>query len=292
MVTLPEPPPLVSVVIPCFNYGRFLGEAIESVRRQTYRPIEIIVVDDGSTDETAEVARRYPVKLIVQQNAGLAAAANAGIRASTGAYVMRLDADDRLKPTYVEETAKVLVRDSALHFVYTEVEYFGARTGTYSVTDFDPDSLAERNYVHASALMRRSSFDVVGGYCDGLRALRCEDWDLWLSFVDHGMRGKLVPQRLLEYRRHPRGSMANFNLVSMRGAHRELLLVSHLQDHHPDRFAIDLLIRRLTSVPKRVAARQVSLRFATMLVAFYAVMLVRSALRIREPRRVAGGVSQ
>lgn len=270
-----DPRPLVSVIIASYNYGRFLAEAIESALQQTYQPIEVIVVDDGSTDNTADVAARYPVRLIRQPNAGLAAAGRAGIRASCGEFVMRLDADDRLKPTYVEETVAVLRANASIDFVYTQVQYFGAQEGTYPIEDFDPDTLAERNYVNASAMMRRSAYESAGGYCTALGRLRCEDWDLWLSFVDRGRRGQLLARPLLEYRRHTRGSMANFNLLAVSSVRRELALVAHLQDHHPRTFAPDRLLRRLVRLPNRVRRGEVSVRFAVMLLSFYSVMLAR-----------------
>src|ERR671912_965329 len=94
---------LVSVVIPCYNQAHFLGEAIESVLSQTYPHFEIVVVDDGSTDNTQEVAARYPgVRYIRQENQGLAGARNAGIRRSNGSYLVFLDADDRLLPEALE----------------------------------------------------------------------------------------------------------------------------------------------------------------------------------------------
>src|ERR687898_3616338 len=92
-----EAAPLVSVVIPCYNQARFLGEAIESVLAQSYPHFEVIVVDDGSTDNTSEVAASYAgVRYIRQENQGLAGARNAGIRRSRGSYLVFLDADDRL----------------------------------------------------------------------------------------------------------------------------------------------------------------------------------------------------
>jgi glycosyltransferase involved in cell wall biosynthesis len=95
---------LVTVVIPCYNQAHFLGEAIESVLEQTYPHYEIVVVDDGATDNTSEVASRYPgkVRLIRQENRGLSGARNTGIRHSEGEYMVFLDADDRLLPEALE----------------------------------------------------------------------------------------------------------------------------------------------------------------------------------------------
>ena len=94
---------LVSVVIPCYNQARFLSEAIESVLAQSYKDFEIVVIDDGSTDDTSKVAARYPaVRCIRQDNQGLAAARNTGLRRSRGSYLVFLDADDRLLPEALE----------------------------------------------------------------------------------------------------------------------------------------------------------------------------------------------
>ena len=118
---------LVSVVIPCHNYGRFLGAAIESVRLQSYRSIELIVVDDGSTDDSAEVAGRYPdVVCIRQPNRGVAAAANRGLEAAHGEFVLFLDADDELTPGAVEGLARRLHEQSDCAFAYGHVEHVDA----------------------------------------------------------------------------------------------------------------------------------------------------------------------
>jgi glycosyltransferase involved in cell wall biosynthesis len=283
----------VSIIIACFNHARYLAEAIESALAQTYTPVEVVVVDDGSTDNSAEVAQRYPVLLVHQTNQGLAAAGNAGVRASHGTFVMRLDADDRLKPTYVEETLQPLLCNPDLHFVYTEVEYFGARTGTYPTEDFDRESLAERNYIHSSAMMRRWSFDTVGGYNVDMRGLRCEDWDLWLGFAEKGFRGSLIARPLLEYRQHPGPSMVTIDMRSLMGLRRELLIARRLYQHHPASFAPHKLVRRLAGLPRRVVRRDATPRFSVMLLSFYAVLLVHHALgagsRKRRRPAIAGG---
>src|ERR671914_179204 len=98
---------LVSVVIPCYNQAHFLGEAIESVLAQNYPHFEVVVIDDGSTDNTSEVASRYPgVRCIRQENQGLAGARNTGIRHSSGSYLVFLDSDDRLLPDALDTDLK------------------------------------------------------------------------------------------------------------------------------------------------------------------------------------------
>lgn len=238
----------------------------------------MIVVDDGSRDGSAAVAARYPVRVIGQEHAGVCTAANRGVAASRGDLVMRLDADDVLAPTYVEETARSLEFHPEADFAYTELRYVGDRGGPYDVADFDPETLAERNYVHASALMRRTSFDHAGGYREDMATVRCEDWDLWLSFAERGLRGILVRKPLLFYRQHASGGR-NRPRLSPAGLGREIRMAARLQDHHPVTFAPPRLLRRLSTLPGRVLAREVPPRRAALLVAFYGVMLLRAVAR-------------
>jgi glycosyltransferase involved in cell wall biosynthesis len=275
---------LVSVVIPCHNYGQLLAAAIESALNQTHQPIEVVVVDDGSVDNTREVAGRYPVKRLSQPQLGVCVAINNGVRASAGAFVMRLDADDILEPTYVAETLAVLEREPDAHFAYTEVEYFGAATGTYPIEDFDAETLAERNYIHGSALMRRQSFELVGGFDPSMADARCEDWDLWLAFAERGLRGVRVPKPLLRYRQHAGTSRNTLAWHSLQVWRRNFEMAARLQDNHPTLFATRSLTRRLSRLPGRMLRGRVSPRFALLLVSFYGVMLGRSVWRIGRPR--------
>jgi glycosyltransferase involved in cell wall biosynthesis len=267
--------PLVSIVIPCFNYGHFLGAAIESVLAQTHQPIEVIVVDDGSTDDTQAVARRYPVRVLSQPNSGICVAANAGFAAAKGEFVARLDADDCLAPTYVEETLAALRNHPEADLAYTECSYFGARTGTYSIEAHNPETLAERNYIHASALMRRTALLQVGGYNLNMSGGRYEDWDLWLAFAEAGSAGVLVPRPLLLYRQHAAPSRGTLRLNSWRMIQREVIMASRLQANHPHLMAAPRLLRRLSTLPRRLVRREVSPRYAALLIGFYGVMLVR-----------------
>jgi len=111
--------PLVSIIITSYNYGRYLSEAIESVLKQTYQNIEIIVVDDGSTDNTKNIAKRYPVRYFYQANQGVATARNNGIKRSDGEFFLCLDADDKLLPDYIRKTVKVMMETPNIGFVLT-----------------------------------------------------------------------------------------------------------------------------------------------------------------------------
>src|SRR5919112_6190031 len=123
---LQEGLPLVTVVIPCYNQAHFLGEAIESVLSQSYRNFEIIVVDDGSTDETSEVASRYEeVRLIRQENRGLSGARNTGIRDSQGEFLVFLDADDKLLPGALEAGLRCFEAHPECEFVFGDFRYIG-----------------------------------------------------------------------------------------------------------------------------------------------------------------------
>ena len=268
--------PLVTVVIPCRDGAAHLEEAIASALSQSYQPIEVVVVDDGSRDASADLAGRHPVRVVRQPPAGVCAAVNHGVRVARGDLVVRLDADDVLHPSYVEETVAALYASPDAHFAYTGVELFGARAAIVTPQAYDASSLAEHNFIHASALVRRASFLRAGGYALDMTDARCEDWDLWLTFAELGMTGVLVPRPLLRYRQHARGGR-NAPRISLQGARRELRTIARLQDHHPRTFAPPRLVARLARVPGRVLARRVTPRFALLLAGFYGVMLARAA---------------
>jgi GT2 family glycosyltransferase len=200
---LPERP-LVSIVIPCFNYGRYLAEAIESARAQTHPDVEVIVVDDGSTDDTAEIAARYPVKLVRQRNRGVGAARNRGASEARGELLVFLDADDVLEPTYVARCLAALAAEGPeVAYAYTQMRYFGDQDGIHESGAFSRRNVLRGNLVNASAMMRVSAFRAAGGYSPAFRDA-WEDHELWVRMFSLGYRGVLVPEPLLRYRRHGR----------------------------------------------------------------------------------------
>jgi glycosyltransferase involved in cell wall biosynthesis len=199
---------LVSVVITCYNQALFLGESVESVLAQTHPSVEIVVVDDGSLDNTEEVARRYPqVRYIRQENRGLAAARNAGLRRSNGDFLVFLDADDRLVPdalrigmTSLRDHPECALVWGHYHLLSPDGEVLSPPAGSPVERDKFA-ALLRGNYIemHGAVMFRRGVFADVGGYDERLHA--CEDYDLYFRIVrNHSIHchGKVVA----EYRRH------------------------------------------------------------------------------------------
>jgi glycosyltransferase involved in cell wall biosynthesis len=201
-------PDLVSVIIPCYNQSRYLGEAIESVLRQTYAHYEIIVVDDGSTDDTAIAAARFEqARCLIQKNQGLAAARNAGLEASRGSYAVFLDADDRLLPNALEDGVKSLIAHPECAFSYGHVRLIssaGLPLPTPRQIARESDhylQLLLHNYIWTAGavIYRQGVFDFVDGFNASING--SADFDL------NARIARLFPiccaeSEVVEYRRH------------------------------------------------------------------------------------------
>lgn len=204
----------VAVVVPCHNYGEFLAESLRSLEAQTLKPAEVVVVDDGSTDQTADVLDALlrelpdlPIQVVRHdQSLGVARAMTVGIQASRSPYIAIVDADDTCEPRYLEALAAALDADQSAGFAYPRMRLFGAEEGVYRTHPYDVSRLLfEGNYIPMVALMRRDAFAATRGY----RQLPTHvDWDLWLSFAEAGWRGILVDEILYNWRRH-RGAMTH-----------------------------------------------------------------------------------
>ncbi len=200
---------LISVVIPCYNQSAFLADAIDSVCSQSYCPVEVIVVDDGSTDATAQIAARYPhVTYLHQENRGLSAARNTGLAASRGEFLVFLDADDRLLPDALRVGHDALNAHPECGFVsghHHHIDRFGAVERAYPqepMAHTDPYlALLMNNFIgmHAAVMYRKDVFDAVGGFDAGLSA--CEDYDLYLR-IAHRFPIVRHDRIVAEYRHH------------------------------------------------------------------------------------------
>ena len=216
--------PLVSAIIPAYNAETTIGETLRSVLRQTYKNLEAIVVDDGSTDGTIEIVRSMAawdnrLRLLRQENAGVAAARNRGIEASRGEFIAPIDADDIWFSRNLEkQVARMMRIDDPVDVVYSwtlEIDRDGQFSGGFHSARFEGSvffALLQAFFIgHASGtLIRKKCFEKIGGYDSGLRdqnAEGCEDWDFCLRMAEHYRFG-VVPKFLIAYRLVP-GNMSS-----------------------------------------------------------------------------------
>jgi glycosyltransferase involved in cell wall biosynthesis len=192
-------------VISCFNYGRFLPEAIESVKHQQGGPGRVIVVDDGSTDEVTvraleRVEADRDVHLIRQANAGASAARNRGLGEVQTPLTMVLDADDMLAPDAIARLRPALSADAGAGYAYGHIEFFGNWTGVMRMPPFDPWRLMFRHVVGPTALMRTEMVRGIGGY--DVDFPHYEDWEIWVHALAAGWHGVQVDFSALLQRKH------------------------------------------------------------------------------------------
>ncbi len=195
----------VTVLIPCFNHGRFLGEAVLSALRQEGGPPRVLVVDDGSNDEeTAAAIEALPEEVgsLWQANAGHSAARNAGAERVTTPLLLMLDADDRLPADAIATMREPLDADPGLGYAYGIMRFFGAWTKEIRLPPFDPYRLLYRPIVGWLGMIRTEVFRRTGGFDPGFPGH--EDWDWTLTALEKGIRGRQVPKVVLNYRKHER----------------------------------------------------------------------------------------
>jgi glycosyltransferase involved in cell wall biosynthesis len=181
---------LVSVIIPCFNHQNYLLEAINSVIQSTYLHFEIIIIDDGSSDNSCEVAKEAMSKhknifYYYQTNQGPAVARNRGIQEAKGKYILPLDADDKISADYIEKAFEELNNNQQIKVVYCKAEYFGNRTGLWKLKEFSLKELAVDNMIFSCAMFRKEDWEIVGGYSSELKD-GWEDWEFWISMLKNG----------------------------------------------------------------------------------------------------------
>lgn len=209
--------PLVSVIVPCFNYGAFVREAVDSVLAQTFQDLEVIVVEGGSTDGTTpDVVRQLQAPrvtvLVRDEPHRVGDNRNFGIGVARGKYVCCLDADDLLHPTYIEK-AVFLLEHYGYDVVSTAVRRFGAVEETYGVLPApDLSDLLAGNHVTTCAVFRRSFWELAGGYEDSRpdQVYLHEDWRFWIRVACHGARfANVTGEQLFLYRAHANASLSS-----------------------------------------------------------------------------------
>ncbi|MFW7269711.1 glycosyltransferase [Gluconacetobacter sp. Hr-1-5] len=228
----------VTVVITAYQYADHVIEALDSVRHQTLAPLDLIVVDDASTDDTVALVSGWMARhgqrfnrlllLRARQNAGLGGARNIGMAAAETPYVMQLDADNRLLPDACARLLDAIQREDA-GFAYPIIRRFGRADGVMSDLAWHPARLVGGNIVDAMAMVAKWAWAAAGGYYVRRNAMGWEDYDLWCSLAELGIAGTHVPEILAEYRVHDAAMTDN---VTERAAHKQRV-VALLRTRHP-----------------------------------------------------------
>jgi hypothetical protein len=197
--------PKVCVVIPCFNHGKYIDEAIQSIQHQTFQDFEIIVIDDGSTDDFTSNKLKsiiYPnTKVIFQKNSGPVKARNEAIKISKAEYILPLDADDYFEKSFLEKAVEILENQPQVGAVNCYLKGFGFSDFTIRPKEGGIENFVTHNNACVSLLFRRICWEQVGGYNEKMKD-GSEDWDFWLSVIEKGWNIYIIPETLFHYRRH------------------------------------------------------------------------------------------
>ncbi len=219
---------LVSIIIPCYNYARFISETLQCVLDQSYTNWECIIINDGSIDNTEEIVLQWTKKdqrfiYFSKENSGVSDTRNLGIRNSKGIYILPLDADDKISKTYIEEAVQILDSKNEITVVYSEAEFFGAQKGKWKLPDFSYDELLSRNIVFCSAIFRKEMFDKTPGYNTNMHA-GLEDWDFWLTFMEHGATFYKLPKIHFYYRINENSRNKSINDDNLQSLYKQIYL--------------------------------------------------------------------
>ena len=195
---------IISIIIPCYNHGIYIDEAIKSVEEYKFDNYEIIIINDGSTDDYTN-KRLIELKsegynVIFQENKGLGRTRNNGIRLAKGKYILPLDADNKIKPDYILKAINILDSEPSISIVYSDRKLFGNSDESFIVGEFSIEKIVNCNYIDACAIFRKSLWEQVGGYDDKMPVQGWEDWDFWLMAIENESKFYYIPEPLFYYR--------------------------------------------------------------------------------------------
>ncbi len=195
---------MFSIVIPCYGKAGYLPETLDSVLAQTCDCWECLIVDDGSPDETASIAKNYidrdtRFRYLFQSNAGVSQARNFGIRNARYHFILTLDADDKIHPSYLEKAQQVFNSQPNIDIVYSDKAYFDGKIGVRQLPDFSIEAMLYENVVNIASVFRKEVWEKTGGYSPDFKH-GAEDRDFWLSAVECGFTFYKIPEVLFYYR--------------------------------------------------------------------------------------------
>lgn len=236
----------VSIIIPCYNQGKYVSDAINSALKQTYKNTEIVCINDGSTDNSRKIIKSFADKynniLFIDepQNKGVISARNTAILASNGEYILPLDADDTIEPSYVEKAVKILDTEPNIGIVYCKVKLFGSINKNADLMNFDKSNFLYQNCIHNTAMYRKKDFIEVGMYNDNMK-YGAEDYDLWLSLIEHGFDVYLIDEILFNYRQYKDVSRTKTSKQNIDNVYKSLI-TNHKKLYFNDKQFIDKIL--------------------------------------------------
>ena len=195
--------PLISVIVPCYNQAQYLDECLQSVLDQTYSNWECIIVNDGSPDNTEEVAKKWLAKdsrfrYFYKENGGLSSARNFGIKKAEGEWILPLDSDDKIGDCYLEKAQIHFHEDFKI--IYCKAHFFGSTLTPWLLRDYSYQDILFGNHIFCAAFFKKIDWENASGYDENLKYGR-EDWDFWLSILNEGSKVSKLDYVGFYYRR-------------------------------------------------------------------------------------------
>ncbi len=244
----------ISVIMPCYNDGKYIMEAIDSIEKQTYQNWELIIVDDGSDDEETKriinEIQNPKIKVFHTEHLRPAGARNYGIQKAEGTYILPVDSDDRIHEEYMEKAVKMIESNPRIGVVYCKAELFGEKSGSWNLPDYSFKHMLLDNIVFVTALFYKSDWEKVGGFNTSM-AQGMEDYDFWLSILGLEREICQIPEVLFYYRIKPVSRTTNFqdNCVQVQNTYQQIYY-NHKEFYqkHYDEYALvlrDALIEQI-----------------------------------------------
>jgi glycosyltransferase involved in cell wall biosynthesis len=245
-------PAIVSIVIPCYNHGEYLQEALDSINIDNINyPVEIIIVDDGSSDHATiqklDSLKQLNYTIIHQENGGPGKARNTGINIAVGKFILPLDADNKIKPNYINKAVPILEKNQA-DIVYAVPEFFGDTSNKkrqFKVRPFDDLGLVTGNCADACAIFRKEVWIKNGGYDEAMPYFGFEDWEFWINASKNNFTFHFIKEKLFFYRIDNNSMISQFN-----NAERNVLMHRYLAKKHAD-FFLEKLVK-ITYLRERI----------------------------------------
>lgn len=243
---------LISIIVPCYNQAQYLDECLQSVLAQTYQDWECIIVDDGSPDNTGEIAQKWVEKdarftYFKKENGGVASARNLGLEKAQGKWILPVDGDDKIAADYLSLALQKL--NEGYDLVYCRANYFGVKNEEFTLPDYTYETLLKYNVIFCSALFAREKLNNIR--YDEKLVHGLEDWDFWISYLQPNMKVFRLEETLFYYRIKNSSRNENINNNSDKMEEAKIYILQKHQKKYVDTFGdYFYIIGRISSLER------------------------------------------